>query len=375
MTRPRVLLLEPFLGGSHAGFARSLTSLDAFEWTTLTLPGRHWKWRMRGSAAWFAGRLAEEDVRFDLVFASSYVALAELRGLVPSLARTPAILHFHENQLAYPVRASAGSDERARDHHFGFTQLVSALAADVCLFNSEWNRDSFLDAGRELLDRMPDAVRPGWIDDVAARSRVLPIPVELPETPLDVVSHDAPDRGPLIVWPHRFEHDKGPDVLLAALLELDRRRVPFRLMLLGERYARVPDELARLRTELAHRIEHDAFLPDRAAYLDALAQADIALSTARHEFFGVAMVEATWQGAFPLVPDALAYPERYPPEHRYPVQRGDGGDTLADRLESLCRAHATGTTTLRADRRHLVRDATPAHALPHYVELLHELVG
>ena len=50
----RVLYIEPFEAGSHAAFTRTLTSAPWAEWTTLTLPGRHWKWRMRGSAAYFA---------------------------------------------------------------------------------------------------------------------------------------------------------------------------------------------------------------------------------------------------------------------------------------------------------------------------------
>ena len=72
--RLRILYLEPYESGSHAAFTRALTlGVDA-DWTVVTLPGRHWKWRMRGSAAW--ATLARPDALgagYDLVFASAYL--------------------------------------------------------------------------------------------------------------------------------------------------------------------------------------------------------------------------------------------------------------------------------------------------------------
>ena len=112
---PRVLLLEPFYDGSHRAFVEVLTETVPAEWTVWTMPGRHWKWRMRGSAVHFAERFeAEGAPSFDLVLATSYVSLAELFGLAPALARVPSLLYFHENQLTYPVR-----QKRTWDHHFG----------------------------------------------------------------------------------------------------------------------------------------------------------------------------------------------------------------------------------------------------------------
>ena len=49
-----------------------------------------------------------------------------------------------------------------------------------------------------------------------------------------------------------------------------------------------------------------------------------------NEFFGLAMVEACYAGATPLVPDRLAYPELYGPEYRYA-----GADELVARLRGL----------------------------------------
>jgi hypothetical protein len=68
----------------------------------------------------------------------------------------------------------------------------------------------------------------------------------------------------------------------------------------------------------------------RAEYAALLASADIAVSTAANEFFGLAMIEASYAGCFPLVPDRLAYPEIYPTEFRY-----GHADALVAKLRSL----------------------------------------
>ena len=47
----------------------------------------------------------------------------------------------------------------------------------------------------------------------------------------------------------------------------------------------------------------------RAEYWEALAEADIFVSTATHEFFGLSAAEAIAVGTRPLLPNRLAYPE------------------------------------------------------------------
>ena len=205
----RILYVEPFEGGSHAAFSRALMGAVDAAWTPLTLPGRHWKWRMRGSAAYFAQVHAATLAQpYDLLVASSYVPLAELVGLAPSLSAVPRVLYFHENQLAFPTLGP----QQPRDHHFGFTQLVSALAADRCVFNSAYNRDSFLEAADALLRRMPDAVPKGWVETIRSRAVVLGVPMPLTDAPVAPAA-PHPD-GPLLLWNHRWEHDKNPRTAL-----------------------------------------------------------------------------------------------------------------------------------------------------------------
>lgn len=364
----RILYVEPFEGGSHASFSRAIEACVPAAWTRLTLPGRHWKWRMRGSAVWAALDHADAlRAGHDLLWASSYVPLAELVGLAPALATRPRLLYFHENQLAFPWRDETPAE---RDLHYGMTQLVSALAATCCVFNSAFNRDSFLDAGRELLARMPDAVPHDWVDRIAARSRVLGVPMSLPDEAPPIPAPDP--AGPTILWNHRWEHDKNPESCFAALERLADADVAFRVVVCGQRFRRTPKVFERAQARLGSRIVHWGFSPTQPAYIELLTRSDVAVSTARHEFFGLAMLEATHYGAYPLVPDRLAYRELFPETHRYP-DTDDDASVLAERLEGLCRRYAAGEV-LRADRRAITSPHRIEALGPRYRALVSELL-
>ncbi len=315
---------------------------------------------MRGSAAYFALAHAEALAKpYDLVVASSYVPLAELVGLVPALRDVPRVLYFHENQLAFPTLGPA----EPRDHHFGFTQLVSALAADRCVFNSAFNRDSFLDAGDALLRRMPDAVPCGWVQRIRDRSCVLGVPLELTSDPVAEASDDP--EGPLLLWNHRWEHDKNPQTCLEGLAQVASEGRAFRVAVCGQRFSRVPPVFAA--TESALRSRAVQWGPaDAAGYRALLDRADVVLSTAHHEFFGVSVMEAVHHGARPLVPDRLAYRELWPEEFRY-----EDDAAFVPTLRALLDSGAP----LRADRRDLTKPFSAPKLIPRFAELFDELVS
>ena len=54
---------------------------------------------------------------------------------------------------------------------------------------------------------------------------------------------------------------------------------------------------------------------DAQTYARLLWQADGVVSTALHEFFGIAVVEAIYCGCFPVLPRRLAYPVVLPADH------------------------------------------------------------
>ncbi len=360
----RLLYIEPFNAGSHAQFGNALHKVlsDRFETHRLEMRGRHWKWRMRGSAAFLVHHQREVlSARWDVLFASSYLPLAELYGLVPSLAAVPSVLFFHENQYAYPNRQAVQS---SRDLHYGFTQLVSALAATRAVFNSAFNRDSFFEEANSVLKRMPDAVSPEWIPSIERKSCVLPLPLDLPDVP-PATARDERSAGPLILWNHRWEHDKGPDDLLWIADQLAARSAPFRLAVAGEAFAAVPAAFTQLEQRHGARLECFGRVEGREDYRRLMARSDVVLSTARHEFFGVSVLEAAHFGARPLVPDRLAYPELIPAEHRY----SDRAEAV-ERLAAWCAEWRTGKV-LRGDFRSLTE---PMRSVgPRYVELLEDV--
>ena len=171
----KILVLSAYAAQSHVHWQQSLQAMFAqWQWCVLSLPPRHFSWRVRGNALFWS--IAERDTLeqpYDLVVATSMVDLATLRGLVPALARVPTIVYFHENQFEYPQDQQKHSLLEAQ-----MTSIYSALAADRIVFNSGYNRDSFLAGCSALMRKLPDRVPPGVALMLRERASVLPVPVD-----------------------------------------------------------------------------------------------------------------------------------------------------------------------------------------------------
>ncbi|SFC64702.1 protein of unknown function [Kushneria avicenniae] len=314
-------MLSAYAADSHRYWARGLMAhLETIDWTLLELAPRHFQWRVRGNPLSF---MSEHDATlsqsFDLVVATSLVDLATLIGLYPHLGRARRVVYFHENQFAYPL----GQDQRTRIEPL-MVNLYSALAADRVLFNSRWNRDSFFDGVAGFLKKMPERVMPTRLEALKTRSEILPVPLwSLPSSVS--IRRDAPNR---IIWNHRWEYDKNPEDFFAALEMLSDSGHEFELVVMGQVFRNAPDVFEQARSRLARHITcwgHQT----RERYLEALGKGGIVVSTAWHEFQGLAVMEAVQQGCVPLVPERLCFPEYYAPQYRY-----DGGrDALIERLK------------------------------------------
>jgi len=323
----RILLLSAYEASSHKAWANSLMNgLGEHDWTYLALPPRHFAWRIRGNAMSFAFDAAFKpsiEQAYDLVIATSMTDCVGLKALCPNLQSIPWLLYFHENQFAYPA-----SDKQQGLVEMQMVTLYGALAADQCVFNSQFNKASFFEGARRLLKKLPDYVSPDWLNKVEDKASVLPVPISI-ESAIErgaehkqVGSQEKNNRIKL-VWNARWEFDKGPDRLLAILKELERRGVDFEIAILGEQFRSIPKEFDQIQAEFAHRITQFGFAPSRGEYLAFLASSDIVLSTALHEFQGVAVLEAVALDCVPVLPDRQVYPELFGRSYLYESHLND----------------------------------------------------
>lgn len=299
----RILALEPYWGGSHRAFLEGWSKRSRHEWTLLTLPPHKWKWRMRHSALTCARQVADlvaMGKSWDVLLASDMLDLAQFCGLAPApLAALPRVAYFHENQLLYP-----SPHAESRDLHYAYTNFTTCLAAGMVWFNTAWHRHSFLEALEAFLRRMPDYGHSEEVEAIRRRSMVMPQGIE--------ISPPRPVRKPgalRIVWAARWEHDKNAGDLYGALKLLREEGVAFSVSVIGEVFQNIPEVFLLIKNEFCDQIMRWGFQASREEYYDALLEADVFVSTAEQEFFGVSLMEAASCGTVPLAPERLAYPE------------------------------------------------------------------
>jgi len=375
---PVVMLLQPYHSGSHAAWAASYRAHSRLKVDVLAMPGRFWKWRMHGAAVTLARRAMAHEPRPDVVLATDMLDLASFLGLARRrLAGVPAVLYMHENQLAYPGlrpepywTASRRRRAARRDARYPFVNLTSALAADVVAWSSRFNRNSFLERLPAFLRQFPDCREPDAVGEVAARSRILAVGLDLASLDRRRPSERRPGP-PRVLWNHRWEHDKCPELFFGALEQLAARGVAFEVAVLGESFGRTPPVFALARERLAGRVIRFGYAEDRDEYARWLWDADVVVSTARHEFFGAAVCEALYCGCRPLLPRDLAYPEMVP-ERWHAAVLYDRPEDLPDRLQM---ALAGDDAEMRAALRHHVARFDWRAQAPVYDDLLSGLAS
>jgi hypothetical protein len=343
-------VVEPYNGGSHAlllPFLERLSRSRGYPFTAISLPGRKHSWRLSAGSVW-AARAVPPLPPCSTLLCSGMLNVCELLSLRPDLrAHARVVLYMHENQLVYP-RAEGVEPDASRAFHHGWAQLTSMLVADVVAWNSLFNLDSFVAALPALLGGMDKAQRPGAAPLAAAvyaRSVVLHFPV--PPLPLSPPPPPPPPFRLRVAWPHRWEHDKGPAVFFEAVLAPG---VDCEVCVLGQAFAEAPPVFATARAalEAAGRVARWSFAPSRAEYAAALAGCDVVVSTAAHEFFGVAVAEGVAAGCWPLCPDALAYPELYAPQAREAAAAAGAEDRAAAVLRESGQRRALALAELLA---------------------------
>ncbi len=335
----KILLLSAYDAVSHRLWRERVLSLFPQDsWTQLVLSPRHFSWRIRGNSLVWA--LTERETlagKYDLILATSMVDLSALRGFVPSLASIPTLLYFHENQFAYP----SNREVRPNVEH-QLVPLYSALCANHIAFNSHYNRTTFLAGAVSLFNRLPDKI-PATLSRRLESSSVLPVPLAR-QTP----SNNRRSAGPLqVVWNHRWEYDKGPELLNQLVIKLAQTELAIQLHVVGERFKQVPPQFESIQKNLDLHSQRTGvrrgqygFVESTRDYYNLLGSCDVVLSTALHDFQGLAVQEACLAGCIPLTPDDLAYTDYVPERYRYPLAKtaADTAQTIISRLEELLNA-------------------------------------
>lgn len=319
----KVLALEPWYGGSHRNFLDHLVRHSRHEYQTVTMTARFWKWRMHGGAVTMARKadsLYEGAERPDVIFATSMLNLPAFLALTRErFGSVPVVLYMHENQLTYPL-----PEGRPRDYTYAYINYVSALAADRIVFNSQFHFDEFMEALPALLRLFPDYTHLHTVQKIRAKSSVLHLGMDLRGHDQYASAYTPHPWGPgmpppIVLWNQRWEHDKNPAGFFRLMNRLDDIGMQFRLILAGERFDEQPEEFDRAFERYASRILHYGYAEDFAEYSKLLHRSDLVVSTAKHEFFGISLMEAIYCGCHPLLPNRLSYPELIPESLHKPL--------------------------------------------------------
>lgn len=331
----KILLIEPFYGGSHKHWADNFKKYSQHEVEILALPDKFWKWRMHGAAVTLAEEFLNRKNYPDLIITTDMLDLCVFQALTKSkTSNIPFVLYFHENQLTYPWSPTDEDISKERNHHYGFINYTSALAANKILFNSQYHLESFTNALTPFLKKFPDHQNLENVAKIKSKSKVLYPGVDIAKLHQLKPEKIEPANRAVILWNHRWEYDKNPARFFEILFELQKRGVEFKLIVLGEKNKKYPPIFDKAKEQLKDFIIHWGYVESFEQYAHLLWQADILLVTSNQDFFGISIVEAMACDVFPLLPNRLAYPEHLPKAYAKTFLYEEK-ENLANRLQRL----------------------------------------
>lgn len=322
----RVLLVEAWYGGSHRAWADGWVASSDHAIEMVTLEDRFWRRRLRVGAAELAplvDRWVDDNGRPDAVVATSMVDLASLMGLCRrSWGAVPVISYCHENQLAYPHPEQAA----APDLDAAARSLQSLAAADLVVVNSQHHLDELGAGARRVMRDLGLVGGPveRRVASALAAAIVVPVGVDLGWCAKADITGGSRPGVPTVLWPHRWDPDKGVDAAMRTLERLAAEGLAFEVVLAGEDGWDGEARRRRALERLGSRVVAGGHL-SIDAYRDRVRRADVVVSTARHEYFGVAVVEAIAAGCVPVLPNRCSYPELVPQRFHAATLYPDGG--------------------------------------------------
>ncbi|XP_032549124.1 glycosyltransferase-like domain-containing protein 1 isoform X7 [Chiroxiphia lanceolata] len=307
-----VLLIEPFYGGSHKQLMDLLQEELQEDCVLCTLPAKKWHWRARTSALYFMQTVPTS---------SNYRFMPEHK-----LARLEKVIAVKGNGDGYQSGGLPGQQKsravmKTSDVHRepGLCESQAGLGTT----QHEGLPSPFTALARPIQTEASEGTNPCQEEDKQCLTFNLS----------NILSGQDYQQRPLhVAWPHRWEHDKDPETFFKVLMKLKEEDLPFHVSVLGETFSEIPDIFSEAKKVLGSSILHWGYLPSKDDYFQALCMADVVISTAKHEFFGVAMIEAVHCGCYPLCPKALVYPEIFPAEYLYSTP-----EQLFKRLQNFCK--------------------------------------
>jgi glycosyltransferase involved in cell wall biosynthesis len=273
---------------------------------------------MHGGAVTLAREFLNRGLSPDLLLATDMLDVTTLLSLTRKRTHSlKVVLYMHENQLTYPLPEEPGKgpmrrQRGERDLHYAFINYSSMLTADGIVFNSQFHmRDLFGQLPR-FLGHFPEFRESQSIGALRQKSTVLPVGINWESLQSKTGSEGAAENEvPLILWNQRWEYDKNMDEFLSVLETIASEGLSFKVALCGQSFQNQSESFLDAIKRLGSRIIHLGFA-DEPLYHELLAKADITVSTAFHEFFGISIVEAVTCRVFPIVPARLSYPEIIP---------------------------------------------------------------
>ena len=306
----KILIIEPYYTGSHKSWSIGFKRNSSHSIKILSMKGHFWKWRMHGGAVTMANEFHSLNYKPDLILASDMLDLSTFVSLTKrETIGIPIVLYFHENQITYPWSKTDRDIMKNRDNHYGFINYTSALSADFILFNSNFHMNSFLNILPTFLKQFPDYNELETVNTIKQKSNVLYLGLDLGK--FDKIKTKK-TKTPLILWNHRWEYDKNPELFFSVLKKIRSKGLNFSLAIIGENFSNSPTIFDSAKKDFKNQIIKWGYLNSRKNYAEWLCKSDILPVTSNQEFFGASVMEAIYCNTWPILPKRLTYPELIP---------------------------------------------------------------
>ena len=168
------------------------------------------------------------------------------------------------------------------------------------MFNSEFNRSSFFNGVSDLIKKLPKNTLSQNIKDL--NSHVIYPGIEYP------TYFETAKSSPILLWNHRWEHDKNPELFVKGLKFLQSKSISFKLIILGKGTEK-REVTSFFKKNFKDELIHCGYVETRKNYISLISQATHIPVTSKHDFFGLSVAEAMSYGCFAILPNHQAYPE------------------------------------------------------------------